>query len=158
MAITHNIARWYLAVVFMFAGAAKLVQLSSFYDALTRTGFFAPREATYVAYALPPTEIVLSIMLILTTYACIRFLALFTIVLSICFVGVHGYAVLYGDIDCNCLGVALSSSVADWAMLVISLCMLAGANALLFVGHKAAEADDHSGPSGACSDLQLNQT
>lgn len=54
------IVRWTLAIILMFAGAAKLVQTDAFARTLADTGFLTTAEAAVTAVALPAAETTLA--------------------------------------------------------------------------------------------------
>lgn len=128
----HSTARWFLAVVLMFAGSGKLVQISAFQQTLEDTGFVTANEAQIVSVTLPLVEIALAILLVLNVLNQIVLPAV--LMLALCFTGVHGYAMVYGAIDCGCLGLSLESGGREWIMLGISLAMLTGTLILTFSG------------------------
>jgi len=108
----------------MVAGASKLVQIAGFRDTLERTGFMSETEASALAIVLPLLEVVLALLLV--TRTAMQIVAPIVLFLSACFSAVHGYAAIYGSVDCGCFGIVVNSEVGHLVLLGLSLAMLVG--------------------------------
>jgi uncharacterized membrane protein YphA (DoxX/SURF4 family) len=107
------VARFALAIVFLAAGASKLLELAPFADKLTLHSGLAPEAARAVAAFLPWLELICGLCLALG-YA-VREAAAILAVLLVLFLG---YSFLHRtDGDCGCFVLPQWSETTHWGWL-----------------------------------------
>lgn len=99
--ILDLLARWGLAVVFLWAGIPKLLDPHAFAQVIGAYGLLPDPLVLPAAVLLPAAEIVIAIGLLVNRAHCLQAAA----VLLVLFVGVLSYGIFLGlDIDCGCFG------------------------------------------------------
>jgi uncharacterized membrane protein YphA (DoxX/SURF4 family) len=119
-----------LAVVFVYAGATKLFDLSAFEQSIRDYGILLPGTEMAAAWTLAVLEILAALGVLFGIRGGLVLMA----GLLVMFVGVLSYGLWLGlDIDCGCFGFGDSHGLGT--ALLIDLCLLVGC-ALLFTCNK----------------------
>lgn len=99
--ILDLLARWGLAVVFLWAGVPKLFAPYAFAQVIGAYGLLPDPLVLPAAVLLPAAEIVIAIGLLANRARCLQAAA----ALLVLFIGVLSYGIFLGlDIDCGCFG------------------------------------------------------
>jgi len=98
---TYKLVRWGIGVIFLYAGAVKLMDPQSFAALIDSYGLVADRWAMPLAVGLPVFEVAAGIGLLFDARGALTAIT----GLLLLFVVVLGYGILLGlDIDCGCFG------------------------------------------------------
>lgn len=101
--IFFHIARLILAIVFIYAGFAKLISPETFFENIQEYRLLPLNLCYILAYLLPPFEIILGVGLFLNRYA--KTCAFLIVFLNIIFIFAIASAWIRGiDISCGCFG------------------------------------------------------
>lgn len=95
-----------LAAIFGATALLKLADMASFSRALHATGLFRPHEVQPAALTIVAAELAAAMCLVLRRARPLG--AFLGLILSLCFVGTHTFAILSGELrNCACAGVLL---------------------------------------------------
>ncbi len=98
-----RIARWGLALLFIFAGAVKLRDPKAFAYAISQYGLVPDGLIPVLALGLPVVELLAGLGLLVNARGSLAVI----LVMLLGFIGVLGYAIAYDlDVDCGCFTVS----------------------------------------------------
>lgn len=125
--IFFHIARLILAIVFIYAGFAKLISPETFFENIQEYRLLPLNLCYILAYLLPPLEIILGVGLFLNRYA--KTCAFLIVFLNIIFIFAIASVWIRGiDISCGCFGQSSSLTnnylwdiLRDIILIILSL-------------------------------------
>ena len=123
--------RWALAMIFIYAGATKLVAPQNFSDSIAMFSILPNSLINFVALALPPFEILAGFAIITGIHRRPAILGL--VALTAVFIIAMGTAIARGiEVDCGCFGSGKPSAFSAWLAFGRDVPILAIALALYF--------------------------